>query len=136
MDGCGVRVCGRGVAVSLESKNYRLTPRAARLFLAEPAHEAGGWGFGGQEAGGITEDCTCGAAAAADGALHGGGPFGGGPVSGEVDAGDWGLLLGAEAVEAGSDGKGGAGFFEDAGFEERGLFDGGEENFSFAEGGG
>ena len=54
--------------------------------------------------------------AAADGALHGGGPAGIGPITGYKQAGDGGLLFGAPAIDARLRRKGGGGLLDHRGF--------------------
>lgn len=126
----GVAVGEAGPRSGMTSKkNYIRSGRAA-----EPAHEAGGWEFCGEEAVGGVENGAGGEAAGADGGLHGGGPLGAGPVAGEEEARPGGLLRGAVAVKAGGDGEGGASFFEDGGLEELGGAGFGEEEREFAEG--
>jgi len=103
---------------------------AGALRTGEEFHETGGGQGRREERGGVASRAGDGfgrEATAADGAFHGGGPAGEGPIASEIEVVAGGVGGGAEAVEAGSYGEGGAGFFEDSGLEELGFADGWEE---------
>ena len=103
---------------------------------AEPAHEAGSGGFGGEEEGAVAGECSGGEAATADGAFHGGGPAGCRPVSGDVEARPGGGLRRTEGVQPRGDGEGGARLLEHGGAEQGGVGGGGEEAYEFGQCGG
>ena len=78
---------------------------------------------------GLAEDGAGGEVAAADGALHGGGPAGLGVIAGEeqaVNAVGRRRLCGAETVDSRGRGEGGAFFDDDGAAEEFGVAGGGE----------